>query len=187
MTIAVTATVPHSLARERIDDRPHFEIIDGKRVELAPMSILASRVASRLIRKMGFFLEVNPLGEALTETLIRLPLPVDRNRRPDLAFVSAQRIAQAPAQPGSDNAWDIVPELMVEVVSTHDLVEELMERLDEYWAAGTQLVWVVYPTQRLVYVYESPRQVRILGVDDELDGGAVLPGMRIPIASLFPA
>ncbi len=61
-----------------------------------------------------------------------------------------------------------------------------MNRLDEYWAAGTQLVWVVYPTHRLVYVYESPRQVRILGVADELEGGSVLPGFRIPIASLFP-
>jgi len=120
------------------------------------------------------------------ETLVRLPLPVDRNRRPDLAFVSAERIAQAPPQPGSDNAWDVVPELMVEVVSPHDLAEEIMERLGEYWAAGAKLVWIVYPTQRLVYVYESLRQVRILGEADELDGGIVLPSLRIPIASLFP-
>jgi Uma2 family endonuclease len=100
--------------------------------------------------------------------------------------VSAQRIAQAPPQPGSDNAWDIVPELMVEVVSPHDLAEEIMERLGEYWTAGARLVWVVYPTQRLVYVYEALRQVRILGEADELDGGGVLPSLRIPIASLFP-
>ena len=92
-----------------------------------------------------------------------------------------------PRQLGSDNAWDIVPELMVEVVSPHDLAEEIVERLEEYWAAGTQLVWVVYPTQRLVYVYESLRQVRILAAADELTGGSVLPGFRIPIASLFPA
>jgi Uma2 family endonuclease len=75
---------------------------------------------------------------------------------------------------------------MVEVVSPHDLAEEIMERLGEYWAAGTQLVWVVYPTQRLVYVYEAPRQVRILGEADELDGGVLLPNLRIPIATLFP-
>ncbi len=150
------------------------------------MSILASRVASRLHTCLGLHLHGKPLGEALMETLVRLPLPVDRNRRPDLAFVSAERIAQAPPQPGSDNAWDVVPELMVEVVSPHDLAEEIMERLGEYWAAGAKLVWIVYPTQRLVYVYESLRQVRILGEADELDGGIVLPSLRIPIASLFP-
>jgi Uma2 family endonuclease len=178
--------MPRSVAAVRSDDEPLYEIIDGQRVELPPMSILASRVASRLLRKIGYFLEGNLLGEALTETLVRLPLPVDRNRRPDVAFVSAQRIAQAPPQPGSENAWDIVPELMVEVVSPSDKAEEIMDRLDEYWAAGTKLVWIVYPTHRLVYVYESPRQVRILGAADELDGGGVLPGLRISIASLFP-
>jgi Uma2 family endonuclease len=76
---------------------------------------------------------------------------------------------------------------MVEVVSPSDLAEEIMERIDEYFAAGTKLVWIVYPTQRLLYIYESPRQVRILGEADELDGGLVLPDFRIPIASLFPA
>ena len=121
------------------------------------------------------------------ETLVRLPLPADRNRRPDVIFVSAQAIAGAPAQPGSDNAWNILPELMVEVVSPHDVAEDVVERVNEYFAAGTKLVWIVYPTQRLVYVYQSPRQVRILGDADELDGGGVLPAFRVPVATLFPA
>jgi Uma2 family endonuclease len=186
MTAMPSPTVPRSQPREHVHDEPLYEIIDGQRVELPPTSILATRVASRLIVLLGQHLLGKSLGEALTEALVHLPLPVDRNRRPDLAFVSAERIAQAPPQPGSDNAWDIVPELMIEVVSPHDLAEEIMERLGEYWAAGARLVWVVYPTQRLVYVYESLRQVRILGEADELEGGSVLPGLRIPIASLFP-
>jgi Uma2 family endonuclease len=182
---AAISTVPRSSAPDRFEDKPLFEIIDGQTVELPPMSILASRVASRLISKLGAFLETNPRGEALTETLVRLPLPVDRNRRPDVAFVSAERIAQAPPQPSSENAWDVVPELMVEVISTHDLVEEIMERQGEYWSAGAKLVWVIYPNQRLVHVYTGPRQVKILGESDELDGGDVLPGLRIPVTSLF--
>jgi Uma2 family endonuclease len=187
MTLAASSTLPPPPAPMRVqDDEALYEIIDGERVEMPPMSILATRVASSLHAQMGYFALSNRLGEALTEPLVRLPLPVERNRRPDVAFVSAQRIAQAPPQPGSDNAWNIVPELMVEVVSPHDLAEEIVERLDEYWAAGTQLVWVVYPTWRQVYVYTAPRQVRILGAGDELDGGAVLPGLKIAIASLFP-
>jgi len=187
MTTAISPAVPRSGLQGRRDDEPLFEIIDGQRVELSPMSILASRVASNLQGHLAHHLFGNPVGEALMETLFRLPLPVDRNRRPDVAFVSAQTIAQAPAQPGSDNAWAVLPELMVEVVSPNDLAEEILERLNEYFAAGTKLVWIVYPTQRLLYVYSSPRQVRILGQADELDGGVVLPGFRIPIASLFPA
>ncbi len=123
------------------------------------------------------------------ETLVRLPLPVDRNRnrRPDVAFVSAQRIAEAPPQPGSDNAWDIVPELMVEVISPHDLAEEIVDahrRILGRWHA-TRL-GRLSDTDDLYYVYESPGQMRILRAADELDGGEVLPGLRIAIASLFP-
>jgi Uma2 family endonuclease len=121
------------------------------------------------------------------ETLFHLPLPVDRNRRPDVAFVAARTIAQAPPQPGSDNAWAVLPDLMVEVVSPHDLAEEIVERLNEYFAAGTKQVWIVFPTQRVIHIFDSPRQVRILGEADELDGGMVLPGFRLAVASLFPA
>jgi Uma2 family endonuclease len=186
MTAVASPYAQRSQSQGRIEDEPLYEIIDGQRVELPPMSILATRVASRLIAQLGLYLHGKPVGEALTEALIHLPLPVDRNRRPDLAFVSAERIAQAPHQPGSDNAWHVVPELLVEVVSPNDLAEEIMERLSEYWAAGAKLVWIVYPTQRLVYVYESLRQVRVLGEADELDGGSVLPNLRIPLAPLFP-
>ena len=39
-----------------------------------------------------------------------------------------------------------------------------------------RLVWVVYPEQRQVYIYDSPTQIRVLTTDDTLDGGTVLPG-----------
>jgi hypothetical protein len=48
-----------------------------------------------------------------------------------------------------------------------------------------QLVWVVYPKQRLVYVYKSPTRSKVLSEDDALDGGSVLPGFKLPVASLF--
>jgi Uma2 family endonuclease len=187
MTAVISPVMPRSAPPVYLDDEQFFEIIDGQRVELLPMSILASRVTSNVQIHLGHYLLGNPVGEALVETLFRLPLPVDRNRRPDVAFVSAQTIAQAPPQPGSENAWAVLPELMVEVVSPHDLAEEIIERVDEYFAAGTKLVWIVYPTRRLVYVYESPSQVRILSKADELHGGVVLPDFRIPLARLFPA
>jgi len=173
-------------ARIKSDDEALFEIVDGQRVELPPMSILASRVASKLHVKLGQFVEANSLGEALMEVLLQLPPPVDRNRRVDVAFASAQTIAKAPPQLGSENAWELVPELMVEVVSPSDLANEIMERVDEYFKAGSKLVWVVYPSQRLIHVYEAPLQVHGLGIADQLEGGNILPGFHIPVASLFP-
>ena|ERR1700722_19586238 len=172
--------------REYLDAEHLYEIIDGQRVELPPMSILASKVINNVQGYLFHHLLSNPVGQALAETLFHLPLPVDRSRRPDVAFVSAKAIAEAPSQPGSDNAWATMPELMVEVISPHDLAEEIIEKINEYFTAGCKVVWVIYPTQRLIYVYESPRKISVLCETDELDGGVVLPDFRIRIATLFP-
>jgi Uma2 family endonuclease len=189
MKAQIEPAVHPSVIQVDLDNEHLCEIIDSQHVELPPKSILASRVTSKLLGHLCHHLLSlgKPLGEALAETLFRLPLPVDRNRRPDVAFVSAKAIAEAPSQPGSDNAWAVLPDLMVEVVSPHDIAEEVIEKINEYFAAGTKLVWVIYPVQQLIYVYESPLQVRILTESDQLDGGSVLPDFRIPIASMFPA
>ena len=84
-----------------------------------------------------------------------------------------------------ENAWDVVPDLVIEVTSPHDLVEESLQKIDEYFQVGVQFVWVVYPELRRVYVYESPKEIRVLADDDTLDGGTVLPGFQLRVDSLF--
>lgn len=167
------------------DDEALFEIIDGKRVELAPMSVKSSRVASRLHGELVAFNKAHDLGEPAAETMFRLPLDRDRNRRPDVAFVSYARWPRG-RDAENDNAWEVAPDLAVEVVSPTDRADEVAEKLVEYFQAGVRLVWVVYPIFRLIYVYESLTEVRGLTATDVLDGGAVLPGFRTPVAALFP-
>ena len=77
MTAVLSLVVPRTEPQSRIDDEPLFEIIDGQRVELSTMSILASRVTSNIQIQLGHHLLGNPVGEALMETLFRLPLPAD--------------------------------------------------------------------------------------------------------------
>jgi len=168
------------------DDGETYEIIDGQRVELPPMSAFASRIASRLVNKINAFAETHDLGEAVTETLFRLPAPRERNRRLDVAFISHNRWPKRRPQRVRDNAWDVVPDLAIEVISPTDFAEDILLRVDEYFRAGVSLIWVFHPSLRLVHVYESMTRIRILTTADELDGGAVLPGFRVAIASLFP-
>ena len=163
-----------------------YEIIDGQRVELPPMSVYASIISSRLGQMLGGFATSNRLAQVAVETLFRLPLQKSPNRRPDVAVVSYERWPIGRPIPFADNAWDVVPDLTVEVVSPNDLADEIMQKIVEYFQAGVRLVWVVYPQQRLVYVYESPTQVFVRTSTEELDGGPVLPGLRLPLAELFP-
>lgn len=150
------------------------------------MSAFAARIASRLVVWLAGFAGEHDLGEVVGEVLFRLPLATPRNRRPDVAFVSYQRWPQGRPQPKDDNAWDVVPDLAVEVISPNDLAEEIMQKIQEYFQAGVRLVWVVYPTLRVVFVFEPLTRVIGRTHSEELDGGTVLPGLRLSLAQLFP-
>src|SRR5207248_11543481 len=143
-------------------------------------------VATNLLGELAFFSRAHPIGWPLSEMLFRLPLHGSRNRRPDVAFVSFERWPKNRPIPPRDNAWEVVPDLAVEVISPHDLADEVIQKLTEYFQAGVRLVWIIYPQQRLVYVYDSPTRVRGLSQADDVDGGSVLPGFRVSLANLFP-
>lgn len=166
------------------EDAEHYEIVDGLRVELPPMSVDASIVASDLCVFLWQYGMANNLGKAYTEVLFRLPLPVDRNRRPDVAFVPFDRWPKNRPGPTA-NAWEVLPDLMVEVISPSDYMDDVLDKLEEYFDAGVRLVWIVVPQKQVVYVYESPKQIKVLSREDELDGGIVLPGFRLPLQELF--
>lgn len=170
-----------------LDDEPLFEIVDGRQVEIPRMGALAGYFASDLMALLNHFAKRQNLGQAVVEVLFRLALPVERNRRPDVAFVSYQRWPKDKMEGLDQNAWDVTPNLAVEVISKHDEVEALVDKIDEYFRAGVQLVWVMMPKKSLVYVYESFTKMRILTRNDTLDGGTVLPGFSLSLQEFFPA
>lgn len=167
----------------RLPDR--YEVIDGQIVEMPDMSTNSTVVGTRLSFSLTQFGFAHNLGEAHPDTLFKLPLPVDRNRRPDVAFVPFSRWPRNRRLP-TTNAWEVLPELAVEVISPNDFADGIVEKIKEYFDAGVTRVWVVYPRFEVVYVYESFTTVTILTRVQELTGEPFLPGFRLPLAELFP-
>jgi len=165
-------------------DEPLYEIVDGQRVDLLPMSAYATWLASRLHSRLGPYTEEHALGTSVTEMLFILDAERDLRRRPDVAFVSAGRWPLDRVVPSTGD-WKVVPNLAVEVISPNDVFKDVLARLREYFHYGVQLVWVIAPEERQVYVYDSPTHVCILAASDTLTGGEVLPGFRLSLASLF--
>lgn len=58
------------------EDEPFFEIINGERVELPPMSFYACIIATRLVNEIGFFAKSQNLGQAAMETLFHQACPL---------------------------------------------------------------------------------------------------------------
>lgn len=178
-----TGIVEHSTAGLFESERL-FEVINGQRQEKKPMSAAAMMLASELVQCLGTFARQHKLGSAVMENLFRLG-PNLPNRRPDVAFVSFSRWLR-PEIPVEDTAaWDVVPNLAVEVISPTNTAWETVTKIRQYFQAGVQLVWVVYPNERCVHVYDSPAGSRIVQESDSLDGGTVLPGFQLSVKELF--
>ena len=87
--------------------------------------------------------------------------------------------------PTTADGWEVVPNLAIEVVSPTNTASDLDAKVEEYFHAGVELVWVIYPVTEKIYVYESITQISIVTASDVLDGGAVLPGFRLALSELF--
>ncbi len=90
-----------------------------------------------------------------------------------------------PAQGLPRGYLEVVPDLIVEVISPGDSAAEVQEKIEEWLRAGARLVWAVYPDTRSVVAYQSLAAVRVYTEADILDGEPVLPGFTCPVARLF--
>jgi Uma2 family endonuclease len=106
-------------------------------------------------------------------------------RLPDLAFLALASFPDGKRPRGP--IAPVGPDLAVEVLSTTNTKAEIARKLREYFASGTKLVWLVDLKTTSVCVHTSPTcSTRLeLASGGVLDGGAVLPGFRLPLADLF--
>ncbi len=182
-TATATSPPPPIVSHE---DDGHYEVVDGRRVETPRMGSYECDIANELAFWINdyFFSTKKRLGRLGVEVLFRIDEAINLQRRPDLAFVSYDRWPRK-KRPQPDDAWNVVPDLAVEVVSKNNTASEINEKVQDYFRCGVRLVFVLYPVQEQVYVYRSPTSVTILEKSDTLEGGDVLPGFQLPLVNLF--
>ncbi len=183
MSHASTTTPELERMTATLDDDVLFEIVDGEIQEKPRMGAGEALIATKLTVCLGSSPTSQTVGRVAVETLFRLS-PEGPQRRPDVAFVSFERWPKG--QPVLfENAWDVVPDLAVEIISRTNLADEIPTRVREYFEAGVRRVWIAFPRERLVYEYDVPTKIHVLMATDALDGGPVVPGFRLPLAELF--
>lgn len=131
---------------------------------------------------LGHFIRQNKLGRAfLAETGFKIATNPDTVLAPDIAFVRRERISQDGLPSGY---FPGAPDLAVEVVSPNDRVYEVDDKVERWLEAGAQAVWIVNPKRRTIEIRTSGGST-LLGENDELDGGAVVPGFSCRVADIF--
>ena len=89
----------------------------------------------------------------------------------------------------------LCPDLVVELVSPSDGgprgVQALRRKMAAYFANGAQLGWLLIPQQRAVEIWQAgaegsgPGQLQRIEAAEVLEGGDLLPGLRLELAELW--
>lgn len=157
------------------------ELVDGQVRELAPAGYQHGRLSNDIGYEVTRAVRAHALGDVLgAETGFRIARDPDTVRAADLAYVAAARV---PADRDERAYFDLAPDLVVEVVSPSERAADVLDKALLWVSAGVRLVWVVHPALRLVQVHTPDGTSRV--VRDVLDGGDVLPGLRIDLPALF--
>lgn len=159
------------------------ELVDGVLVEKAT-GHRESRLSFWLGIRLAEYAERRQCG-ILTGADSPHHLTEDQVRFPDVSFISWDNIP-TDADPNTPMP-DWVPSLAVEAINPANSRGEMKRKLKDYFAAGVELVWYLYPIERVVRVYTSAEDCQTLTDADDLDGGDVLPGFRVSVRELFDA
>jgi Uma2 family endonuclease len=82
----------------------------------------------------------------------------------------------------------ICPDFVVELLSPTDRLTDTMHKMEHWLEAGARLGWLIAPGTESVYIFEPGQPVRpVVGFDQELVAGPVLPGFKLELRRLRPA
>jgi len=156
----------------------HCEWVDGDVVELHVGTGKHGRIQARCAAKLIDHLSQNPIGEAYVELHCKLQIGgTTRYRLPDVCVKLGAAI---------EGRLEGSPELCVEIRSPDDSVSDQIAKFTDYFANGCQLGWLILPEEKAVLVLAPGAPApRVARVGDTLDGGNVLPGLQVPVDSLF--
>jgi Uma2 family endonuclease len=165
------------------DDGWHYELIRGKLVRMTAASYRPSVVSANVTIEMGAFVRRHRLGlVGSAESGFLLFTNPDTVRAPDISFVAAARIPPEGIPPGY---WPGAPDLAVEVLSPSNRAGEILDKVADYLAAGTRLVWVIDPEARTATVFRLNGPTSRAGEHGALDGEDVLPGFTLKLADVW--
>lgn len=171
----------------RLGSDARIEVVRGEIIEMMPVGGRHVFIVDNIYRLLYATVARDKLGYLFTDNLLYILSASDDEvrvaRSPDVSFIQKDEIVQN---------WDVdrpypgAPTLAVEVMSPDDQFEDVVDKVQDYFGAGTREVWVVLPRLQTVYRYRrGESQVQTYRAPGELDAGELFPGLVLPLADLF--
>ena len=142
------------------------------------MSLYRGMIIGNLLFALGSYCQKNPIGRALAKADYSVEDNSQFLQTPSLSFITNDKPLV------HEGAAPFMPNLAVEVQSEDQSDKLMSDKATYYLTHGSEMVWLVYPTKRLIEV-RTLNDRYLLGETDILSGGDVLPDFSLPIHEIF--
>jgi Uma2 family endonuclease len=175
-TISLAAFQRKYLSRK---DNFKYEWVNGI-VEKTPRTMNRNQtlIIQRLQRLFLTTKAHRDMSELVAELDMFLPT-ANRTRRADFGVLTAKQVAASVND-------DMSPaHFVIEIISKNDQINEVGQKLIEYFNNGVEVVWVIFPTLKKVEIYRSLRDVTVCYDADICSAAPVLPDFQISVDNLL--
>jgi Uma2 family endonuclease len=169
-----------------------LEVVEGEVIQLMPPDYSHIAIMTSLFVSLYLFVSQHNLGNVHPDNT---PYILDGNPRrkwvkgsrvPDVSFVARERMEAHLAKHGKDGPLYLAPDLAVEIVSKNDSFTDVVKKAQEYLRYGVQMVCVIDPDGRIIYLYTPENSSGIiLNEGDTLTADPVIPGWSAPVQSIL--
>lgn len=158
------------------------ELVAGRIIEMSPTNNYHSELEFELAHIFSSVIKPQKRGKIwVGEAGIYTRRSPDTVRGADIIVISNERLAQRQ----SKKFLDVAPELIVEIISPNDRWQDIQEKLAEYFAIGTDRVWLVDPKHRTILVYASLTEAKKYGPGEIWTGEGLLADLKLDISGYF--
>jgi Uma2 family endonuclease len=97
----------------------------------------------------------------------------------DAALLNSQQLT------AMANDQNSIPDFVIEIISTHDLINKVEQKLSEYFLSGVKTVWHIYPMLKKIHIYTSIRAIKVALEKDVFDASPAIPDLQLSVDELF--
>jgi Uma2 family endonuclease len=163
---------------QETEDRIRYELDEGELVGTPSPTARHNEIRYRIHQALRDFSRIHKLGYVTGET--DFLLGPDTIRRPDVAFVTMAHLKRIDLD---RSPLEGAPALAVEVISPSNLAQDTFKKIHQYLAAGSEVVWVIYPPLKVVEVHDHTGTHEL--TQGFLQAERLLPGLKLSLAEIF--
>ena len=171
-------TLQAFLAWDQPEGKYKYEWVDG---ELEKTEYMMKNTELDIVRniKKAFYTTrfFKDQGELFAEAVVQLS--EERARIPDLSAFSDDQITAA------KRGRQPIPSFAIEIISPNEKGFKIEQKALDYFNAGVQVLWQIYPNIRMVKVLTSLRDVQVCLEQDTCSAAPALPDLQLTVEELF--